>query len=136
MVNVLSTFPFLSPEERRDHISDLPLAIMEVRSGKLDFLYTNGAFQSLLQSLGVAGLQGLLDSLSHLDEQADQLFWRLINQAVNTGEEQQVEQSVHGHIFTLRIKCIANNRENHLSAIALIADNLTPAAQTEELTLA
>jgi len=136
MVNVLSTFPFLSPEERRDHISDLPLAIMEVRSGKLDFLYTNSAFQSLLQSLGVAGLQGLLDSLSHLDEQADQLFWRLINQAVNTGEEQQVEQSVHGHIFTLRIKCIANNRENHLSAIALIADNLTPAAQTEEMTLA
>lgn len=133
MVNVLSTFPFLSPEERSDHISDLPLAIMEVRDGALSFLYTNGAFQSLLQSLGVPGMQELLDSLSHLDEAADQLFWRLINQAVNTGEEQQIEQSVNAHIFTLRLKCIARNLEHRLSAIALIADNLTPVGPVAKL---
>lgn len=135
MVNVLSTFPFLPPEERRDHISDVPLAIMEVRNGELSFLYNNGAFQSLLHSLGVPGMQELLDSLSHLDEQADQLFWRLINEAVNTGEEQQIEQSVGGHIFTLRLKCVSHDLENHLSAIALIADNLTPLGPVTELPL-
>ncbi|MBQ7496672.1 MAG: bifunctional diguanylate cyclase/phosphodiesterase [Selenomonas sp.] len=135
MVNVLSTFPFLPPEERRDHISDVPLAIMEVRNGELSFLYNNGAFQSLLHSLGVPGMQELLDSLSHLDEQADRLFWRLINEAVNTGEEQQIEQSAGGHIFTLRLKCVSHDLENHLSAIALIADNLTPLGPVTELPL-
>lgn len=135
MVNVLSTFPFLPPEERRDHISDVPLAIMEVRNGELSFLYSNRAFQSLLHSLGVPGVQELLDSLSHLDEQADQLFWRLINEAVKTGEEQQIEQSVGGHIFTLRLKCVSCNLEKKLSAIALIAENLTPLGPVTALPL-
>ena len=134
-VNVLSTFPFLPPEERRDHISDVPLAIMEIRGGGLSFLYTNGAFQSLLQSLGVPGMQELLESLSHLEEKAEQIFWRLINQAVATGEEQQIEQSANGHIFTMRLKCIAHDEQNHVSAIAMIADNLTPAGTVEELPL-
>ena len=134
-VNVLSTFPFLPPEERRDHISDVPLAIMEIRGGGLSFLYTNGAFQSLLQSLGVPGMQELLESLSHLEEKAEQIFWRLIDQAVATGEEQQIEQSANGHIFTMRLKCIAHDEQNHVSAIAMIADNLTPAGTVEELPL-
>ncbi|SEH30417.1 putative bifunctional diguanylate cyclase/phosphodiesterase [Selenomonas sp. KH1T6] len=135
MVNVLSTFPFLPPEERRDHISDVPLAIMEVRNGEISFLYSNGAFRSLLHSLGVPGMQELLYSLSHLDEQAAQVFWHLINEAVKTGEEQQIEQSVGGHIFTLRLKCVSCNMEKKLSAIALIADNLTPLGPVTALPL-
>ena len=132
VVNVLSTFPFLPPEERRDHISDVPLAIMEDRGGKISFLYTNGAFQSLLQSLGVPGMQELLYSLEHLEKNAEKLFWRLIREAVATGEEQQVEQTANGHVFTMRLKCVAHDEAHQISAIALIADNLTLIGTVEE----
>ena len=128
-VNVLSTFPFLSPEERRDHISDVPLAIMEIREGQLSFLYSNGAFQSLLHSLGISGLLELLDSLRCLREDDRAFFWQVINQAVETAQEQQVEQSVRGHDFTLRLKCIAHEEKKHVSAIAVMAENLTPVEQ-------
>ena len=134
-VNVLSTFPFLSAEERRDHISDLPLAILEDRGGHLSFLYNNGAFRNLLQSLGVPGLKELLASLEHLEEKAEKLFWSIIRDAVATGEEQQIEQSVNNHIFTLRLKCIAHDEANHISAIAIIADNLTPIGPVGEMPL-
>ena len=52
---------------------------------------------------------------------------------MNTGEEQQIEQFVNAHIFTLRLKCIARNLEHRLSAIALIADNLTPVGPVAKL---
>ena len=132
MVNVLSTFPFLPPEERRDHISDVPLAIMETRAGTLSFLYSNSAFQSLLVSLGVPNLKMLLYSLEHLHEEAKRIFWQMIDRAVRFGEEQQMEQSVRGHVFTLRLKCVAHDEENHIAAIALIADNLVVPGTADE----
>lgn len=125
MVNVLSTFPFLPPEERRDHISDVPLAIMENREGKLSFLYSNSAFHSLLHTLGVPGMSELLISLEHLGEKERQIFWQMMERAVRTGAEQQMEQSAGGHIFTMRMKCIARDAKSRVAAIALIADNVT-----------
>ena len=124
-VNVLSTLPFLSPDERRYHISDVPLTILENRAGRLSVLYANQEFENFLISVGVSGVSEMLRGFLDENGQINKRFQSLTERAVTSGEEQVTDQVVNGNICTMRVKCVSWDQERNIAALAVIADNLS-----------
>ena len=123
-LNVLSTFPFASLEERRDQLNDLAFAILEhAWEGETRCLYANNEFRNFLISVGVSGLEELERQFSSSDLSQRKRYQRLVLRGLKTGQEQMSDTVVNGNICNIRIKAIAHDHARNRVAIGVIAVN-------------
>ena len=123
-INVLSTFPFASLEERRNQLNDMAFAILEHGwDGKTKCLYANGEFRNFLISVGVSGVEELERQFSGSDMSQRKRFQRLLKQGLSTGDEQMSDVVVNGSLCNVRLKSIAHDPVRKKIALGVIAVN-------------
>ena len=124
-LNVLSTFPFASLEERREQLNDLAFAILEYAwdGGGTKCLYANNEFRNFLISVSVSDVEELERSFTESSLSQHKRFQRMILQGHRTGEEQMSDVVINGNICNIRIKVIAHDPDRNRVAVGVIAAN-------------
>ena len=130
-LNVLSSFPFMKPEVRRDQQNDIALAVLEYCSdARTRCLYANREFESFLISVGVSSTEEMERQFTtNSDQRMSHNFQRMVQHALETDEEQMSDVVVNGNLCNIRLKCLAYDPDGQAVAMAVIAANNSASAQ-------
>lgn len=119
-VNVLGAMP-LSRGKSFENMQ--ALAIAEVVGDRIEFLYSNKAYEEYLESVGIANLSELNQRTELENVKENEEFRRLAAKAEASGHEEESEVIINGAICTMRIQFLS--RSGDRASFVVLARNLS-----------
>lgn len=134
-INVLSSFPLQTPQDRKDSTNQLALAIIEQGEsvGDFRFLYFNKAFQEQLRKLGIMEVQVLAERYQQAVEHSDRVFARLLERCRQSRQEESVDFVIEGHACSIRCRHIATDSVRQMHAYVLTMISLSRAVGSKDM---
>ena len=100
--------------------SDLPVAVLEVRQGKLRILLTNTIFRVSMAEFGYADLSDMEEVLNSRGWKRGDELWELLEESRKSGREENMDFLASGRFCNVSIEFITGNDELDVQSYCVI----------------
>jgi GGDEF domain-containing protein len=128
--NPLSPTPLLEMAE--SNADDVPLAIMELRAGRVSFLSMSQGYRNIIGLVGFHDESHVAEGISERSNSQASRFMDLILAAARTGQEMSMDLVERGSTRLVRVRRIAKGPDDTYAFLLLMAQGLGEQQESSE----